>query len=584
MMDSDTDAFVQWFQSNGGFVDTKVMGITEFPGSGRGAIALCDIPEGYTLFTLPRSITLSTRTSPLPALFGLDAWHAYGLHKGWVGLILCMMWEDAWAHELDIIDGDGQGHDSVKMKWGPYMRTLPTAFDTPMFWSPEDLKELQGTSVIDKIGRDDAERAYSEQLLPAIKKFPTLFPPPHHSKWYTLDAYHRAGSRILSRSFTVSRWTDDDKVEERDGEVGGSDADEVEDLHPDASIESSMHLDLHPSSLEDTNEGPDSDSEDDEQDDPSDVAMVPIADLLNARWGSENAKLFYEPLVLRMVTTKNIKRGEQIFNTYGDPPNSDLLRRYGHVDLFRIHPSPSPTPDRLGDVEMKDGDTDVESPLHLGNPSDVAEIRADLLVRVVQTTNFGPEVKDVHARIEWWLDEGEDDTFVLSLPESGSQLSGILPPTLVSLTRLLILSEHDFRSARSRGKLPKGKLRTGDIKDNIKIVELLDEVLRRREEMYAGGTVEDDERLLSLPETLGVHKRHAVIVRLGEKRILRAVRQTLRAVLAELGATSGAGRGNEKNDTKRDKEGGNGRKETGNSRKRVTKGTEGDRGSKRARK
>lgn len=77
-------------------------------------------------------------------------------------------------------------------------------------------------------------------------------------------------------------------MEERDGEVGGSDADEVEDLHPDASIESSMHLDLHPSSLEDTNEGPDSDSEDDEQDDPSDVAMVPIADLLNARWGSEN--------------------------------------------------------------------------------------------------------------------------------------------------------------------------------------------------------------------------------------------------------------------------------------------------------
>lgn len=41
--DADIDAFVRWFQSNGGLVDTKVMGITEFPGSGRGAIALCDI-------------------------------------------------------------------------------------------------------------------------------------------------------------------------------------------------------------------------------------------------------------------------------------------------------------------------------------------------------------------------------------------------------------------------------------------------------------------------------------------------------------------------------------------------------------
>lgn len=44
MIDTDMNAFVQWFQSNGGFVDTKVMGVTEFPGSGRGAIALCDIP------------------------------------------------------------------------------------------------------------------------------------------------------------------------------------------------------------------------------------------------------------------------------------------------------------------------------------------------------------------------------------------------------------------------------------------------------------------------------------------------------------------------------------------------------------
>lgn len=44
MDDADIDAFVQWFQSNGGLFDTKVMSITEFPGSGRGAIALCDIP------------------------------------------------------------------------------------------------------------------------------------------------------------------------------------------------------------------------------------------------------------------------------------------------------------------------------------------------------------------------------------------------------------------------------------------------------------------------------------------------------------------------------------------------------------
>ena len=128
---------------------------------------------------------------------------------------------------------------------------------------------------------------------------PTLFPPSHHARWYTLDAYHRAGSRILSRSFTVTRWTDDDKVEENkadDGEVVGSDVDEVEDSHPNTSIESTMHIDddhPHPPLLEDSKEGPESDSEDEDEDDPSDVAMVPMADLLNARWGSENVSSLF---------------------------------------------------------------------------------------------------------------------------------------------------------------------------------------------------------------------------------------------------------------------------------------------------
>lgn len=180
----------------------------------------------------------------------------------------------------------------------------------------------------------------------------------------------------------------------------------------------------------------------------------------------------------------------------------------------------------------------------------------------------------------------------------------MLPPALISLTRLLMLSESDFKSARSKGKLPKGKLRMGDGKDNTDVLEILDEVFRQREEMYIGGSVEarsyfiltpidpspltcfhqDDERLLSVPETPAERKRHAVIVRLGEKRILRDVRQTLKMALAEFSAVSGTGHGNEKdNMKKRDKKGVNGGKETGDSRKRAN-GAEGDRGWKKARK
>lgn len=56
-------------------------------------------------------------------------------------------------------------------------------------------------------------------------------------------------------------------------------------------------------------------------------------------------------------------------------------------------------------------------------------------------------------------------------------------------------------------------------------------------------------------------------------------------MLAELRTTSvdGVGHGDEKGDT-RNRQGGNGGKETGNNRKRVIKGAEGDRGWKKARK
>ncbi|KAI6131503.1 SET domain-containing protein [Pisolithus croceorrhizus] len=508
--------FLDWFQANGGTVDLRVMGITEFPGSGRGAVALCDIPADHTLFTLPRSLTLSTRTSPLPLLFGIHKWRAHKLHKNWVGLILCMMWEDARAHDdVPCIPGTAE--------WSPYMRTLPMTFHTPMFWSEDDLQELKGTAVVDKIGREDAERAYLETLLPAIEACPSLFPPSHLSRWYTLEAYHRAGSRILSRSFTVSKWTSDDDPDgptlgdgddnanghESEGESEGPKSNDM-DNHANASLGSAMDVDEPVTNCEVNLHLDDHDDTDDDEDDPSDVAMVPMADLLNARWRSENAKLFYEPHILRMATTKPIKKGEQIFNTYGDPPNSDLLRRYGHIDLVPLN------------VDTKEGtpSTPVVSLSPelgvamntLGNPSDVVEVKADLVVDVVrlQWSSEGQRDRDMTDRIEWWLEEGGDEC-VWALPTYQ------FPRELTAFI-VLLLPGTDFAAIRTKGKPPKGK------QSDPKVISVLADVLKRREGMYAGGS--DDKQLLT-SASLTTNKRHAIIVRLGEKQILRAARESV---------------------------------------------------------
>lgn len=521
------DDFLGWFQANGGTVDLGVMGITEFPGSGRGAVALCDIPVDHTLFTLPRSLTLSTRTSPLPLLFGIHKWRAHKLHKNWVGLILCLMWEDARAHDdVPCIPG--------ATKWSPYMRTLPMTFHTPMFWSEDDLQELKGTTVVDKIGRDDAERAYLETLLPAIKSCPSLFPPSHLSRWYTLEAYHRAGSRVLSRSFTVSKWTNDDDSDGpapddgddnaddhgSEGEPEGPVSDDM-DNRANTSFGSAMDVD-EPVADSEVNLPENHDDTDDDEDDPSDVAMVPMADLLNARWRSENAKLFYEPHVLRMATTKPIKKGEQIFNTYGDPPNSDLLRRYGHVDLIPLNVNTKESTHSTPAVSLSPEFGVATNTL--GNPSDVVEVKADLVADVVrlQWATKGQGDRDITDRIEWWLDEGGDDSFVLPYqgsPNSCSSAPYQFPRELTAFIALL-LPGTDFAAIRTKGKPPKGK------QSDSKVLSVLADVLKRREEMYAGGNVEDDKQLLT-SASLTTNKRHAIIVRLGEKQILCVARESV---------------------------------------------------------
>lgn len=54
---------------------------------------------GETLFSVPRHLLLSPRTCELPQRMGEDDWKRFNLYKGWSGLILCMMWEEAKGPE-----------------------------------------------------------------------------------------------------------------------------------------------------------------------------------------------------------------------------------------------------------------------------------------------------------------------------------------------------------------------------------------------------------------------------------------------------------------------------------------------------
>ena len=81
---------------------------------------------------------------------------------------------DEWlALTLVLLFEQGQAERS---HWSAYLKVLPNTFDTLMHWTPLELEELQGSAVLDKIGKADAEKAFTHQLLPIVKKNAYMFP------------------------------------------------------------------------------------------------------------------------------------------------------------------------------------------------------------------------------------------------------------------------------------------------------------------------------------------------------------------------------------------------------------------------
>ncbi|KAK7891930.1 hypothetical protein WMY93_023893 [Mugilogobius chulae] len=79
----------------------------------------------------------------------------------------------------------------------------------------------------------------------------------------------------------------------------------------------------------------DKDDDDDDDDDkaPNPPMMVPMADMLN-HIANHNANLEFTPESLKMVSIRPICKGEEVFNTYGQMPNWQLLHMYGFTEPF----------------------------------------------------------------------------------------------------------------------------------------------------------------------------------------------------------------------------------------------------------
>ncbi|KAF3892812.1 Ribosomal lysine N-methyltransferase 4 [Trichophyton interdigitale] len=246
-------------------------------GAGRGICASRDIAEDEELFVIPDDLILSVQNSEARSVLGLDDKQL----GPWLSLIITMIYEYY------------QGEQS---KWYPYFRILPSSFDTLMFWTDEQLSELQGSAVVGKIGKAAADDTILQKVVPLIQANPHHFPPrPNMPPLNSPDSQnallclaHRMGSIIMAYAFDIEKADEADEDTAEDGYMT------------------------------------------DDEDEPA-KGMVPLADIFNADAQRNNARLFQEEGLFVMKAIKNIHSGEEIFNDYGELPRADLLRRYGYV-------------------------------------------------------------------------------------------------------------------------------------------------------------------------------------------------------------------------------------------------------------
>lgn len=289
--------FLEWFAAHGGWLDPRC-DLREIPGMGRGIIAKEPINENERVFTIPRSVLMNLGTSLLEqecrkieAAVPPAGEHTFDAlaQRGWCPLILMLLYENWRANAPR-----AEPIRSLGVTWGAYFGIMPHTFSTPMFWDAQEIDALKGTDIPEKIGRDDADEDYRTVVRPYVAQYPQMFlamapgdvgVDEEIERYYSAAMYHRMGSSILSRSFHVKR--DLSHAEPDDADISSAPAEvtvvrNVPEEEKDDEGETA--LEEQEIEVDDDDEA----AEEAEEENVADISMVPMADMLNARFESEN--------------------------------------------------------------------------------------------------------------------------------------------------------------------------------------------------------------------------------------------------------------------------------------------------------
>ncbi|XP_012942376.1 N-lysine methyltransferase setd6 [Aplysia californica] len=283
--DRKLDKFLEWCNRNDFKLSHKVRVGPEGSCAQYGMVAVEDIAEGYCLFQVPRSCLLMPENSGIADTLLKESDQLSETNQ-WIPLLISLLHEQS----------------NPSSAWRPYLDLVPDydALDLPMFWESSDVDRYLGGTGVDlavrrdlKMVRDDFDRLVE----PFFKAHDTL-----RNDKVSFEFFKKMVAFVMAYSFTEPAHKDKDSVDN-----GGQSKDGEED----------------------------EEEEDSEEEEPRVMPpmMVPMADMLN-HVTDNNAKLTFGKEALKMVTTRPVKQGEEIFNTYGQVSNLHLMHMYGFAESY----------------------------------------------------------------------------------------------------------------------------------------------------------------------------------------------------------------------------------------------------------